>query len=193
MMKNTDMLTFFDNHFDFAEQLPKEYVINFNEVKRNSYSEMRVTVNNQQFGDVINDNSYTDDFYRYHDIFHFTFAALLGWSPCTRAMLKRKRKSDSTIDRIEDGARAIITEESISMIIFTEAKRKKYFENVKKVSKTTLKTIKELTNGFEVRNKTAADWEDAIIKSYEVFRFLIKNKGGTVKFDALHKHIQFGC
>ena len=185
------MLTFFDSHLDSTEQLPRDFVINFNEINKNNYSEMRVTVNNQQFGDVINDNSYSNDFYRYHDIFHFTFAALLGWSPCTRAMLKRKRKSNPTLDRIEDGARAIITEEAISMIIFTEAKQNRYFENVQKVSKITLKTIKEMTNGFEVRNKTVADWEEAIIKSYDIFRFLIKNRGGTVRFDVIQNTIKY--
>lgn len=192
-MENYIAPTFYDDGFDVAEQLPRELVINFNEINTNYYTEMSVTVNKQQFGDVINDNSYTNDFYRYHDIFHFTFAAILGWSPCTRAMLKKKRKSNSALDRIEDGARAIITEEALSMIIFTEAKRKNYFENVKKVSRTTLNTIKELTNGFEVRNKTATDWEEAIFKSYEVFRILIKNKGGTVRFDALQKKIKYEC
>ncbi|MGG5905700.1 hypothetical protein, partial [Sphingobacterium daejeonense] len=33
----------------------------------------------------------------YPHIFPYSSAALLGWSPCTRAMMKRKRKSNSLV------------------------------------------------------------------------------------------------
>ena len=181
----------FDSDFKESEQLPRKFVIDFDSFVIDHSWKTRVLLNGTQVGDVIDDNSKTNDFYRYHDIFHYSFATLLGWSPCARAMMKRKRKSDKSIDETEDGARATITEEALSMIIFNEAKRKNYFEDVSKVSKTTLRIIKEMTENFEVNVRTKKDWELAILKSYEVFRFLIYNNGGKVEFDAVNKLISY--
>ncbi|WP_273210116.1 hypothetical protein [Runella zeae] len=183
---------FFDSTFDEFEQIPRHFTVSFEEVGLGEKHEVKVSINgNRQVGDVINDNSYKNDFYRYHDIFHYSFATLLGWSPCTRAMVKCKRKSNSLIDQVEDGARAAITEEALSMIIFNEAKRKNYFKDVTKVSKTTLRIIKEMTENFEVKIRSSKEWEQAILKAYEVFRFLISHEGGIVEFDALKKEINY--
>lgn len=189
----SDNIIFFDENFKKAEQFPRSFTLKFNEVGINDINEVSVLFNcERQLGDVINDNSYENDFYRYHDIFHYTFATLLGWSPCARAMMKRKRKSNLQYDRVEDGARAIITEEAISIIIFNEAKRKKFFSAANsKVSKTTLKIIKGMTENFEVRIRSVEEWENAIKKSYEMFRLLIKNKGGYVQFDAVQHSIKY--
>lgn len=184
--------TFFDDDCIVEEQIPRTFRVSFKEVGVGKKNEVRVIFNNSyQVGDIITDNSYVNDFYRYHDIFHYSFAAILGWSPCIRAMMKKKRKSLSLIDEIEDGARATITEEAISMIIFNEAKRKNYFKGKSKVSKTTLRIIKEMTENFEVKVRTPEEWEFAILKAYEVFRFLIKNHGGIVEFDSTKKEINY--
>jgi len=183
---------FFDSALDEREQIPRHFTVTFEEVDTNGRAEVKVIINDSvQLGDIINDNTYQSDFYRYHDIFHYSFATLLGWSPCARAMMKRKRKSNKLIDEIEDGARATITEEALSMIIFNEAKRKLFFSKNKKVSKTTLRIIKEMTENFEVRTRSSADWEFAILKSYEIFRLLITNNGGKVDFDMITKDIKF--
>lgn len=91
------------------------------------------------------------------------------------------------MDEIEDGARATITEEALSMIIFNEAKRKEYFKSSSKVSRTTLRIIKEMTENFEVNERKPKEWENAILKAYEIFRLLINNKGGKVDFDGINK------
>lgn len=181
----------FDAGFQESEQLPKKFAINFESFLVNEKWRTKVTLDDMQLGDIINDNSKTSDYYRFHDIFHYSFAAILGWSPCTRAMMKRKRKSDYLIDEVEDGARATITEEALSMIIFNEAKRKKYFEGATGISKTTLRIIKEMTEDFEVNVRTAKEWEKAILKAYEVFRLLMTNGGGRVEFDAFNKAISY--
>jgi hypothetical protein len=182
----------FDKDYIAEEQIPRTFQIVFEEVGIGSKNEVRVSCNGkQQVGDIINDNSYENDFYRYHDIFHYSFAALLGWSPCARAMMKRKRKSNLLVDQIEDGARAAITEEAISIIVFNEAKRKSFFRGKSKVSKTTLRIIKEMTESFEVKVRTSDEWEYAILKAYEAFRFLISNKGGIVKFSTDNKELKY--
>lgn len=186
---NTDFL---DLAYTKNEQLPRLFTVSFEEIKIDEKQVVRVLFNgSKQVGDIISDNSYHNDFYRYHDIFHYSFATLLGWSPCTRAMVKCKRKSDSLIDEVEDGARAAITEEALSMIVFNEAKRKNYFKNATKISRTTLRIIKEMTENFEVNVRSSKDWEKAILKAYKIFRLLIKNKGGKVEFDAVNKNINY--
>ena len=183
---------FFDSTFCENEQLPRCFTVAFNEVGLTGKNEVRVVLDgNEQLGNIINDNSRVNDFYRYHDIFHYSFATILGWSPCARALMRRKRKSDEVIDEIEDGARATITEEALSMIIFNEAKRKNYFKDITRVSKTTLRIIKEMTENFEVNTRTTKEWELAILKAYEIFRLLISHGGGNVQFDALKKEIKY--
>jgi hypothetical protein len=181
---------FFDEELNSCEQIPRSFSVEFREVGGLGKDEVCVVYSGMsQLGDVINDNAYQNDFYRYHDIFHYSFATILGWSPCTRAMMKRKRKSNVLLDEIEDGARATITEEALSLIIFNEAKRKNFFAGSRKVSKTTLRIIKEMTENFEVRVRGAKDWEQAILKAYKIFRLLIANKGGRVDFNMENKLI----
>lgn len=183
---------FFDSSYKTEEQLPKNFTVSFQSVNVNGKDCVKVVVdNNSQAGDVINDNAYKNDFYRYHDVFHYSFATLLGWSPCTRAMLKRKRKSSELVDEVEDGARATITEEALSMIIFNEAKRKDYFMDCNKVSKVTLRIIKEMTENFEVTARTTQQWEETILEAYKIFRLLVKNNGGTVEFNSITRQIKF--
>lgn len=176
--------------FPKSERLPNSFLVNFNEIIKNGKEFVRITIDGTQIGDVIDDNSYEKDFYRYHDVFHYTFATLLDWSPCTRAMLGRKRKSIPIIDECEDGARATITEEAISLMLFNEAKQTNYFEKGK-VSKVLLKIIKQMTAPFEVRNKTEKEWELAILEGYRLFKKLIENHGGKIKFDLSNKETLF--
>lgn len=192
MTQPNEKIDFFDNDCVGDEQIARHFTVSFIEVGVGKKAEVRVIFNDsKQLGDIINDNAYENDFYRYHDVFHYSFATMLGWSPCTRAMMKRKRKSNEMLDEIEDGARATITEEALSMIIFNEAKRKNYFQGVHNVSRTTLRIIKEMTENFEVKIRSSKDWENAILKAYEVFRKLIANKGGKVEFDALNRKINY--
>jgi hypothetical protein len=177
----------FDSNFGEMEQLPRQFTVNFESLNIGSKQKTRVSINGMQVGDVIDNNSKENDEYRFHDIFHYTFATMLGWSPCTRAMLKRKRKSDPNTDEIEDGARATITEEAISLMIFNKAKKKDFFEKETKISPSLLSQIKEMTNSYEVSARSKKDWESAILKGYSLFRDLTKNCGGKVHFDMLNK------
>lgn len=174
------------------ETLPDTLLVSFHEINDEiGYPKVRVTLNGDQKGDIIDDNSFQNDGYRYHDVFHYTFATLLDWSPCARAMLKRKRKSNVDIDRVEDGARATITEEAISLMIFEEAKLNDFYSEKKSVSPTIINIIKQMTSNFEVKDKTPEQWENAILVSYKLFRELLKNKGGEILFDRKNKTINY--
>ncbi|WP_264535805.1 nucleotide pyrophosphohydrolase [Flavobacterium sp. N1736] len=184
MKKN---IVFFDSNFEEHEQLLREYTVNFVSLKVDARFKTKVSINGTQIGDIIDDNSEEADSYRFHDVFHYTFATMLGWSPCTRAMMKRKRKSIFTVDEFEDGARATITEEAISLLIFNKAKQKDFFKNQTKISSSLLKQIKELTSTFEVAKRSKKEWECAILKGYSLFNDLVKNNGGNIHFNMIEK------
>jgi hypothetical protein len=149
----------------------------------NSVSWLSVTnvqINGVPFGDPVDDNSRTEDAYRFHDVLHFAFAAYLDWSPVVRNLLKNKRKSEPEIDKFDDGARARDTEEAVSNFIHHEARSNNYFKGAKHLSTEFLARIQRLVIDLEVRDRTAAEWEKCILAAYDVFRDLVANKGGYV-------------
>jgi hypothetical protein len=131
----------------------------------------------------ISGNRLVDDDYRFHDAFHLAYAAILGWSPVIRALLKLKRKSKPKIDDAEDGASAILIEEGISTLIFHRAHRLNYFESIKSLDYSLLKLIPEFVRGYEVERCPLWQWEKAILDGFSVFRKLRKHRRGTVIAD----------
>ena len=182
----------YDEKFSSEEKLPRRFNAKFEEIQTgNGLRKVKITINGKPFGDVLNDNAYEDDGYRYHDAFHFAYAAILGWSPVARKMLNAKRKSDSEIDQIEDGARAGITDEAISLYVYNYAKNHSLLEGTNHVDSEVLRTIRNLASGYEVRNRSYHDWRMAILKGYEVFRMLNKHNGGEIIVDLVERKIEF--
>lgn len=184
-------LLFFDSDFPVYEQLPRSFTIDFKTIEINGKTLTKITYGNQQVGDFIDNNSRENDNYRFHDVFHYTFAAVLGWSPCSRAMMKRKRKSNLDIDQFEDGARATITEEAISLMVFNYAKKRNLLTSDNNIESDILDFIKDFTSPFEVSVRTKKDWEEAILLGYSLFRNLVENSGGSIHFDMINKKAQF--
>lgn len=178
----------FDSEFPATERFPKEMTIQF---KENKDGKMQMFHRGRKIGDPLTDNAYVDDGYRFHDIFHFSYMAVLGWSPVLRKLLKRKRKSNSKVDEIEDGARAGIIEEAISAMIYEHAKHHNFFEGIEIIDYNILKTIKGMVKNFEIKNTPSSSWEEAILKGYEVFRDLRKNNGGKVYINLKTRTIKF--
>lgn len=166
------------------EQFPSHLTLEFTDITGpNQVSWLPVTVvsiEDMPFGDPIDDNSSTDDGYRYHDILHFAFASYLNWSPVVRKLLGNKRKSDQKIDKFDDGARARDTEEAVSNLIHRTARENNSFLGAKHLDTTFLNDILGHVRDLEVRDRTAHEWEKCILATYEVFRQLIENKGGYV-------------
>jgi len=170
----------FDESFPVTEQLPRDLDVNFRGQSDGSRTLVSLHSNGVSVGDTLTDNIRDPDGYRYHDIFHLSFAAHLGWSPVLRSLLHRKRKSNAFIDETEDGARAAIIEESLSAIIFNRAKDSDFFRGVRLLDYDLLKTIHQLVSGFEVERAPLWQWEVAILEGYRVFRKLFTNRGGRV-------------
>jgi|TARA_R110002020_G_scaffold103640_3_gene242867 hypothetical protein len=188
MTKETKL---FDSDFPEHEQLPRTFTIDFETIEREGKTMTKIIYQGMQVGDYIDDNSRVLDNYRFHDVFHYTFATVLGWSPCARAMLKRKRKSVSDIDQFEDGARATITEEAVSLIVFNYAKKRNLLDSDNNVESEILDFIKDSTSPFEVSKCTKEEWEKAILMGYSLFRNLVKHDGGKIYFDMNNKTARF--
>ena len=125
----------FDQTYDLEERLPRNMTIDIykrilNKGKQNEKQYVLQRSNGIFIGDRVTDNILEPDDYRFHDIFHYAYAALLGWSPVIRALLRLKRKSVGKIDEGQDGARAILIEEGVrplclptqNTLIFSKAK-----------------------------------------------------------------------
>lgn len=170
----------FDADFPDPERLPRQFVADFYQQREGDRLTIRVRVGGMQMGQELTDNAYEDDGYRFHDVFHLACAAVLGWSPVTRRNLNRKRRSKKHVDEVEDGGRAIVTEEGISALVFAYASNHASLEGVYAVEYELLKAIKIMTAKFEVGVCSTGEWEKAILMGYAIWRYVMANAGGRV-------------
>ncbi len=178
----------FDAGFGIEEQLPRTFKIRVNQRESGrSYLQW----NGVFIGDPLTDNIADPDGYRFHDVFHFAYAAILHWSPVIRALIKHKRKSKPEYDEAQDSGRAIVVEEGLTAWIFTRAKELKFFENQERISLGMLKTIGEFVAGYEVEKCPLKLWERAILDGYAVFRQLRAAQGGWIIGDRTHRTIRY--
>ncbi|WP_210731916.1 nucleoside triphosphate pyrophosphohydrolase family protein [Hydrogenophaga sp. PAMC20947] len=173
------------------EQFPARMEVEFIQRKIGNRLMVVQQIKGLNIGDPLTDNSRRADGYRFHDVFHLSYAAHLGWSPVIRALLKLKRKSEPQLDENEDGARAIILEEGIATWIFNHAKGndRKLYADVPpgRLDYSLLKQIRSMVDGLMVANCPLWQWENAILDGFRVFRELYHHKGGIVIVD-LKRH-----
>ena len=127
-------------------------------------------------------------------MFHYAYAAVLTWSPVTRALLRLKRKSRPEVDEAEDGARAALIEEGIATWIFGQSKQLRFFDGLKSgdLSFDMLKTIRQFASGYEPEQSPIWVWEDAILQGYEAFRFLQRNRRARLRLDMAQRKLIVG-
>ena len=189
----------FDSNYSVEESLPRQFEAELREFQHDGHCKVEIHViaenldksKRKRFGDLLTDNSYDPDGYRFHDVFHFAYAALLGWSPVTRKFLERKRKTHASVDEVEDGGRASAIEEGISALIFEYARRHQFLKDVSTVDSQLLRTVKDMTSKLEVRRCTAREWEQAILEGYRVWRLVYESRGGFVEVNLDSRTIQY--
>jgi NTP pyrophosphatase (non-canonical NTP hydrolase) len=181
----------FDETYPAQEQLPRFFEVQFSPGQVDGRDVVYVTRGGSPVGDPLTDNAYIDDGYRFHDVFHFAYATFLGWSPVTRRNLKCKRKSNALIDEVEDGGRAIVTEEAIAAFMYDYARRHEFFATTSTVDFDRLKTILSLVSSFEVGVRTARQWEHAIVEGYRIWRLLRQHHGGLVACDLVQQRLHY--
>jgi hypothetical protein len=173
-------LKLFDAGLGADERIPRHFTIEFRIDKK---GRVRITRDGKRVGDPLTDNNYGDDGYRYHDVFHFAFAAVLGWSPVTRSLLKCKRRSNPTVDEVEDGGRAAVIEEGVAALAYAHARTRDFLDGATEVDHNVLEDIQRLTAHLEVRARTAGEWERAILLGFTMWRELRSGNGGRVTVD----------
>jgi len=171
------------------ERLPRHGTYRFQSTMAGAGTEsqragVEVWFEDRKIGNQLTDASRVDDGYRYHDIFHLSYAVLLGWSPVTRKIAERKRRSDPVVDENEDGGRAIAIEEGIAALAFAYGAQHGYLADIAHVDERLLDTVMMLAENTEARVRTAADWERAILAGFAAFRSLLEHGSAEVEFDA---------
>ena len=128
----------YDGAFAEGERLPRRFVVNFREIREGSRVEVRTEIEGRLVGSALTDNAYEDDGYRFHDAFHIAYAAVLGWSPVLRSLMRLKRRSQPRVDEVEDGGRAAVIEEGVAAVAFDYARRHNYLAEIKDVDEELL-------------------------------------------------------
>ena len=169
----------FDDGFPEDQRLPQQFEVTFETVG----DQVVMRIEGEDIGDPIDDNARFSDGYRFHDVFHLGYLAVLGWSPILRALLKRKRKADPATDRAEDGARACAVEEAIAAFVFEMARPYDFFDGGAHIDEQILRGVRAVAGGLEVAECTAGDWERAILTGFEVWRGLRDAGRGVVRVD----------
>ena len=173
----------FDVMFPEHERLPRRFEVELTEVLIEGRTKIRLSLDGEPIGDDLTDNSDDPDGYRFHDVFHLGYVAVLGWSPVIRKLMGRKRRSDPGIDEVQDGGRARVIDEAVSALVFDYAKEHRWLEGVVDLDYQLLRTIKGITSLLEVRERSLADWQHAILVGYAVWRQVLRAGGGRVLVD----------
>ena len=183
----------FDAEFPEGERLPRRFEVELIDMEEGEGKSrhVRILIDGQTFGSPLTDNAYDPDGYRFHDVFHFAYAAVLGWSPITRALLERKRKSRPLVDEVEDGGRAGVIEEGVVALAFDYARRHRFLDGVAALDSQLLRTVKDMTSHLEVRQCVTGEWERAILRGFDVWRAVAAAKGGRIDIDLDTRRITF--
>lgn len=177
----------YDDGFIEDERLPRRIEMVFKERDVAGRKYVIQQCNDINIGDRLTDNRLEPDDYRFHDVFHLAYAAILGWSPVIRALFKVKRKSRPEIDENQDGARAVLIEEGVSTWVFNHGLRNQHFRSIDSLDYSLLKAVRELVKGYEVETRPLWQWELSILEGFRVFREVCAHRGGTVIAD-LNEH-----
>jgi NTP pyrophosphatase (non-canonical NTP hydrolase) len=181
----------FDEQFRISEQLPRKIELHITEEELRGKLHVVQRWKGVKLGNSLTDNKLAPDDYRFHDVFHLAYAAILGWSPVMRALLKVKRKSEPDVDEAQDGARAILIEEGVSTLIFHHALRLNCFASITGLDYSLLKAVQDFVRGFEVDQCPLWQWEKAILDGFKVFRRLKTERCGIVIADLKNHSLRF--
>lgn len=164
------------------EQLPRRLVAEVGDVQATPYRRTKLRIDGLDVGDEVDDNAWADDGYRHHDLMHLANLAVMCWSPVMRAMTGKKRRSDPSLRRVEDGARSQDIEEAVVTRIFLDVMRRfPVFETADLLSLDAIEDIRFETRMLEVSAATDADWQR--VATVGLYAMLVMRSATTVTFD----------
>ena len=180
---------FYDEGQDASQRLPRVFEYGFQEERTDGATRVRMVEasSGRPTGDPLRDNTYEDDGYRFHDVIHLAFAAYLGWSPVLRKLLRKERRlvhrTPDTVDDAEDGGRAQVVEEAIVAAAYIYAEDHAFLDGAPTVGQQLLRHIASMTRKLEVGDRSAWEWDRALLSGFAVWRELARNGGGCVVGD----------
>lgn len=180
----------FDSEFQEEERIPRKLEVEFRETGSSDKPVVVLRCNGLNVGDRLTDNYGTPDGYRFHDVFHFSYAVYLGWSPILRGLLKCKRKSRPKIDEARTARERASSRRRCRRRCSAE-QRMDYYDGIDSVDYDLLKTIQGFVKGFEVDRVPLWQWEEAILNGYRVFRELREHRGGLVILDLVERKLLY--
>ena len=173
----------YDKTLPSKQQLPRVFSYRF--YHQNDKIVIEDIKSKKEVGDILTDNSYKDDGYRYHDVMHMTFMAYFGWSPVFRKLLRTKEIIENRPDKqdeVEDGGRAQIIEEAIVQATYIYANKNNFLQgNSSTVDWQLLKFIKQMTANLEVKDRTEYEWDEALKSGLKNWCQLKENNGGIIE------------
>lgn len=202
LTRPVDPLVPYDAKFPEDQRFPRRLTVTFIETREKTkagetltrvrmFRGARSLAGAKRIGDPLDDNTEREDAYRYHDVFHLSHMAVLGWSPVLRKLLECKRAKKPSVDRIQDGGRAAAIEEGVTAYVFSEAGSHSYFASTMYVPPSIVKMCRKMTAHLEVADRSRTDWQHAILRGYSVFREVVKHRGGIVTADLDARTITF--
>lgn len=180
-----------DEHYGEVERFPRQFSVTFQEKIIGPRAEVTAYVDGRVVGATLTDNSYADDGYRFHDVFHVAYAAILGWSPILRKLMERKRRSNPQVDEVEDGGRAGVIEEGIAALAFDYARRHKFLDGVHDIDADLIRIIKDMSSHLEVSCQPESLWRKAILEGFTAWRSVVAAGGGTIAADLDSRTVTF--
>ena len=155
------------------------------------HTKIRVFVDGKKIGADLTDNADDPDGYRFHDVFHLGYVAVLGWSPVIRKLMKRKRRSNPKVDEVQDGGRAQVIDEAVAALVFEYARHHSWLDGVPDLDYHLLRTVKGITSLLEVKQRSLAEWQSAILVGFEVWRQVLITNGGRIRVDLDAKTLEY--
>jgi hypothetical protein len=102
-----------------------------------------------------------------------------------------EHRKPATKDAAEDGGRAQVIDEALTLAAYGYAANHNLYENTTAVDWQLLRHVKRLTEGIEVGDRSTKEWNDAILRAFEMWRALRAHRGGIVRGDLRARTISF--
>ena len=176
----------YDDGLNTAQQLPRQFAFRFEQEGAKGARRVRMIDASSRVptGDPLRDNTYADDGYRFHDVIHLAFAAYLGWSPVLRKLLRNggrlAHRTPEQVDDAEDGGRAQVVEEAIVAAAYIYAEDHAFLDGATTVGQQLIRHVERMTRRLEVADRSAWEWDRALLSGFSVWRELMRNGGGCV-------------
>lgn len=157
------------------------YIAEFISLEESKYPQIRTKIGNTLYRSILDDNCYTEDFYRYHDIIHFGMAAYWGYSPQFFSYINDNQGYSKT---------SLETEEAIITIIFSIAEDHSFFLIGEVIKWDQLRILNNMLGMMGVYI-TLERLKDSLVKIFEVMGQIVESSSGFIEINLKEGYIKY--